>query len=62
MSIAKEGLGVAGRVGFFFDKINAANLVGDFAEEMVVAAARTPGTKFTNAVKLTGVFLHEVLQ
>ncbi len=62
MGIAKEGLGVADWMCFFFDKVNAANLVGDLAEEMVVAAACTFGPKFTNAVKLTGVFLHEVLQ
>ena len=62
MGIAKEGLGVADGMLFFFDKINATDLVGDLTEEMVVATARTLGPKFTNTVKLTGVFLHKVLQ
>jgi hypothetical protein len=62
MGIAKEGLGIAAWMLLFFDKVNAANLIGDFAEEVIVSAARTFGTKFTNTVKLTGVFLHEILQ
>ena len=62
MRIAKVGLGVAGRLGRFFDKENTANLVGDITEEMGVAATCTFVAEFTVTVEMTGFFLHGILQ
>lgn len=62
MGIAKVGFGVAARMRLFFDKENTTNMVGDIAEETVVAAAGTFVAKFTIAVELTAAFLHGILQ
>ena len=62
MRIAKIGLGIAGRLRLFFDKENTPNLVGDIAKEMVVAATGTLMAKFTVTVKMTGIYLHGILQ
>lgn len=62
MRIAKVGLGVAGRMGLFFDKENTTNLVGNITAEMLVAATRTLVAEFTVAVEMTGFFLHGILQ
>lgn len=62
MRIAKVGFGVAARMRLFFDKENTTNMVGDIAEEKVVAVTGTFVAKFTIAIKLTAVFLHGILQ
>jgi hypothetical protein len=60
--IAKVGLGVTVRLRLFFDKKDAANLVGDITEEMLVAATCTFVAEFTVTVKTAGIFLHGILQ
>ena len=62
MRIAKVGLGDAGRMRLFFNKENAANLVGNATEELLVATTSTLVAKFTVAVEMTGIFLHGILQ
>ena len=62
MGIAKVSLGVAGRMGLFFNKENTTNRVGNITEEMLVAATCTLVAKFTVAVEMTGIVLHGILQ
>ena len=62
MGIAKESLGVAGRMGLLFDKENTTNRVGNITDEMLVAATCTFVAKFTVAVEMTGIVLHGILQ
>lgn len=61
MGIAKVGLGDAVGMRFFIDKEDATNLVGNIAEEMIVAATRAFLTKFTIIVEMTVFFLHGIL-
>ena len=62
MRITKVGLGDAGRMRFFIDKEKAAHLVGDIAEQMVVATATAFVAKFTITREITAFFLHGILQ
>lgn len=59
VGIAKVGFGITGRLGLFFDKENTPDLVGNIAEEVLVAVTRTLVAEFTITVEMTEFFQHE---
>jgi len=61
MGIAKEGLGVAGRMRLFLDKEKPAKLISDIAEEVLVAAAGAFVAELAFTVVRAGFFLHGIL-